>query len=58
MSVQYPTDDDLERIHAWNFLDVRGLFDFIENDEGMQCYGSFKRTILPDASDCRVFAGL
>jgi hypothetical protein len=51
VSVPYPSEENLERIHTWDFRDVRGLFDFIENDEGMRMYGSFKRTTMPDGKE-------
>lgn len=51
MSVPYPSKDDLYKIQHWAFSDVRGLFDFIEQNEGMVHYGSFKRTIMPDGRE-------
>ncbi len=51
MNASYPSEEDLYKIRHWDFKDVRGLFDFIEQNEGMHQYGSFTRTILPDGRE-------
>lgn len=51
MSIGYPSKDDLYKVQHWDFKDVRGLFDFIEDSDGMQAYGSFRRTIMPDGRE-------
>ncbi len=47
----YPSEKDLYKIRHWDYKDVRGLFNFIENLESMKHMGSFKRSILPDGRE-------
>jgi hypothetical protein len=45
------TETMLKKISGWDIRDVRGLFQFIEEQMKANGYGSFTRTVMPDGRE-------